>query len=68
MVKTLAVTAWKYNSTSRHLKIFYNNGSGELYHSVPNYIYASLLRRTDKAAFIHRYLEYDVHFTRVRIL
>ena len=68
MGATLRVTAWKYNSTSRHLHIFYENGTAELYYSVPNFIYANLLRRTDKADFVHRYLEYDVHFTRVSLV
>lgn len=67
MGKNLAVTSWKYNSTSHRLQIFYENGSGELYHAVPKFIYANLLRRTDKAAFVHKYLEYDVHFTCVRL-
>ena len=63
----LAVTSWKYNATSRHLKIFYNNGSGELYHPVPKFVYANMLRCSDKAAFVHKYLEYDLHFTRITI-
>lgn len=32
MPQVLAVIYWKYDSTSRYLKIFYNNGTGELYH------------------------------------
>lgn len=64
----LVVTSWKYDEYSRYLKIFYNNGSGELYHPVPNFVYHNLLRRQDKAAFVHKYLEYDLHFTRVSIL
>lgn len=63
----LTVTSWKYNSTSRYLKIFYNNGCGELYHPVPEFIYNNLLRCTDKTAFVHKYLEYDLHFTRLSI-
>ncbi|AMW78490.1 KTSC domain-containing protein [Acinetobacter sp. TGL-Y2] len=63
----LAVTTWKYNATSRYLKIFYNNGSGELYHPVPEFIYNNLLRSSDKTAFVHKYLEYDLHFTRISI-
>jgi hypothetical protein len=64
----LVVTSWKYDAASRYLKIFYNNGSGELYHPVPNCVYDNLLRRQDKAAFVHKYLEYDLHFTKVSIL
>ena len=67
MVTTLAVTTWKYNATSRYLKIFYNNGSGELYHPVPEFIYQNLLRSSDKTAFVRKYLEYDLHFTRISI-
>lgn len=63
----LIVTSWKYDASSRYLKIFYNNGLGELYHPVPNFIYDNLLRSTDKTAFVHKYLEYDLHFTRLSI-
>ena len=54
MGTALAVTTWKYNSTSRYLKIFYNNGSGELYHPVPQFVYDNLLRCNDKTAFVHK--------------
>lgn len=64
---TLTVTSWKYNASSRYLKIFYDDGTGELYYPVPEFIYDNLLRRTDKTAFVHKYLEYDLHFTRVSI-
>jgi len=63
----LVVTSYKYSTSSRYLKIFYNNGSAELYHPVPEFIYNNLLRSSDKAAFVHKYLEYDLHFTRVSI-
>ncbi|KHN66486.1 hypothetical protein AV645_02590 [Acinetobacter calcoaceticus] len=68
MVNTVAVTSWKYNATSRHLKIFYSDGSGELYHPVPVFIYDNLLRSTDKTAFVHKYLEFDLHFTRLSLV
>ncbi|WP_425918330.1 KTSC domain-containing protein [Acinetobacter sp. TSRC1-2] len=64
----LVVTSYKYNASSRYLKIFYSNGSGELYHPVPEFIYNNLLRCTDKTAFVQKYLEYDVHFTRISII
>ena len=67
METKLIVTIWKYDPTSRYLKIFYNDGSGELYHPVPEFIYQNLLRSHDKTAFVHKYLEYDLHFTRVSI-
>ncbi|WP_336957707.1 KTSC domain-containing protein [Acinetobacter nosocomialis] len=54
MVNTAVVTSWKYNATSRHLKIFYSDGSGDLYHPVPEFVYDNLLRSTDKAAFVHK--------------
>ena len=63
----LVVTSYKYNASSRYLKIFYNNGLGELYHPVPEFIYNNLLRCSDKTAFVQKYLEYDVHFTRISI-
>lgn len=65
MENTITVTSWKYNPSSRHLKIFYSDGSGELYHPVPEFIYDNLLRTTDKAAFVHKYLEFDLHFKRL---
>ncbi|EOQ62855.1 hypothetical protein F935_01946 [Acinetobacter calcoaceticus ANC 3811] len=68
MAKTQIVTSWKYSATSRHLKIFYSDGSGELYHPVPEFIYNNLLRSTDKAAFVHKYLEFDLHFTRLSLV
>lgn len=64
----VTVTSWKYNASSRYLKIFYNNGSGELYHPVPQFIYNNLLRCPDKTVFVQKYLEYDLHFTRISIL
>ncbi|RLL25632.1 KTSC domain-containing protein, partial [Acinetobacter cumulans] len=47
--------------------IFYNNGSGDLYHPVPAFVYDNLMRCNDKTAFVHKYLEYDLHFTRLSI-
>lgn len=64
---TLTITRWNYNPTSGYLKLSYNNGCTEIYHPVPKFIYANLLRRTDKAAFVQKYLEYDVHFHRMSI-
>ena len=65
MLDLPVVTAYRYDDISRHLKIFYNNGLAELYHPVPQRIYDTLIRHQDKARFIHRYLEYNVHFTRI---
>ncbi|APX63148.1 MULTISPECIES: KTSC domain-containing protein [Acinetobacter] len=65
MALLLTVISWKYNPSSRQLKIFYDNGLTELYHPVPEYIYDNLLRRHDKAAFVKKYLEYDLNFTRI---
>lgn len=67
MGSMITVTSWKYNASSRYLKIFYNNGYGELYHPVPEFIYNNLLRCSDKTAFVHKYLEYDLHFKRISI-
>ena len=63
----IAVTSWKYSASSRYLTIFYNNGSGDLYHPVPAFVYDNLMRFNDKTAFVHKYLEYDLHFTRLSI-
>ena len=67
MANTAVVTSWKYNATSRHLK-FYSDGSGDLYHPVPEFVYDNLLRSTDKAAFVHKYLEFNLHFTRLSLV
>ena len=64
---TIAVISWKYNASTRYLKIFYADGSGELYHPVPEFIYNNLVRCNNKTAFVHKYLEYDLHFTRLSI-
>lgn len=65
MEKSIAVTFYKYNSTSRYLKNFYNNGSADLFHPVPEFIYNNLVRSSDKTSFVHKYLEYDLNFKRV---
>lgn len=65
MDRLLKVVSWKYNAFSRQLKIFYSNGTAELYHPVPEYVYNTLLRREDKAAFVEKYLQYDLSFTKI---
>lgn len=65
MEKTTVVTLCKYNSTSRYLKIFYNNGTADLFHPVPEFIYNNLVRSSNKTLFVHKYLEYDLNFKRV---
>lgn len=67
MEKTVVVTSWKYDISSRYLKIFYSNGTAELYHPVPEFVYDNLLRTTNKTAFVHKYLEFDLHFKRLQI-
>ncbi|WP_326519059.1 KTSC domain-containing protein [Acinetobacter sp. CAAS 2-6] len=67
MEKVLVVIHWKYNPASRYLKIFYSNGTGELYHPVPEFIYNNLLRSENKAAFVQKYLQYDLHFCKLSI-
>lgn len=64
---TTVVTSWKYSSSSRYLKIFYANGSGDLFYPVSPFIYDNLLRCSDKTTFVHKYLEYDLHFSRVSL-
>lgn len=51
---TTAVTSWKYSSSSRYLKIFYANGSGDLFYPVSPFIYDNLLRCSDKTAFVQK--------------
>ncbi|ANF82013.1 KTSC domain-containing protein [Acinetobacter sp. NCu2D-2] len=63
----LTVVRYSYNYSSYHLQIFYSNGMIELYHPVPEYIYDNLLRRKDKAAFVKKYLEYDLNFNKLYI-
>lgn len=67
MEKLLVVTTCKYNSTSRYLKIFYNNGTADLFHPVPEIIYNNLVRCSNKVAFVKKYLEYDLHFKRIHM-
>ena len=67
MSKTLAVTSWTYSAYSRYLKIFYENGSGDFFHPVQQFIYDNLLRRSDKAALVSKYLAYDLSFNRISI-
>jgi len=66
--KNCCCNLWKYDISSRYLKIFYSNGTAELYHPVPEFIYDNLLRTTDKTAFVHKYLEFDLHFKRLYLL
>ena len=68
MEKTVVVTSWKYDISSRYLKIYYSNGTDELYHSVTEFEDDNLLRTTDKTAFVHKYLEFDLHFKRLYLL
>lgn len=49
-------------------KNFYSDGLGDLYHPVPEFVYDNLLRSTDKAAFVHKYLEFNLHFTRLSLV
>ena len=67
LMTTTAVTSWKYSSSSRYLKIFYANGSGDLFYPVSPFIYDNLLRCSDKTAFVQKYLEYDLHFSRITL-
>ena len=67
MQKILAITCCRYNASSYYLKIFYNNGCAELYYPVSRFMYEMLLRRTDKLAFVKKYLEYSLHFTRISL-
>ncbi len=41
--------------------------AGDLFYPVSPFIYDNLLRCSDKTAFVHKYLEYDLHFSRVRV-
>ncbi|WP_343596374.1 KTSC domain-containing protein [Acinetobacter sp.] len=61
------VVMWKYNPTSRYLKIFYQDGTAVLFHPVPEFVYQNLLRTQDKAAFVEKYLVYDLHFSHIAI-
>lgn len=63
----IAVTFWKYSASSRYLKIFYENGACDLFYPVSPVIYDHLLRCSDKSVFVHKYLEYDLHFSRVSL-
>ena len=63
MIKT-----FKYDSRSRCLKLFYHSGNGVIFRSVPKIIHERLLRTANKDAFIHKYLEYDLNYTKLYML
>ena len=65
MENVLTVVSCTYNASNHNLKIIYSNGLAALYHPVPLAIYHNLLRRSDKAAFIEKYLEYDLNFNKI---
>lgn len=67
MGTVIIVTTWKYNATSRYLKIFYNNGTADLFHPVPEFIVNNLIRSSDKHAFVQKYLEYDLNFNKISL-
>ncbi len=67
MGTTLTIKFLKYNASSRYLHIFYTNGKADLYHPVPAFIYDNMMRCTDKAAFVQKYLEYDLHFKHISL-
>lgn len=62
-----SVSAFRYSASSRYLTIFYADGGGDLFYPVPQLIYDNLLRSHDKAAFVYKYLAYDLHFSRISI-
>lgn len=64
----LQVTVFKYDTVSRSLKLFYSDGSGVIFRSVPQFIHQNLLRSEDKFAFVQKYLEYDLHFTKISLV
>ncbi|MCH4249035.1 MAG: KTSC domain-containing protein [Acinetobacter populi] len=64
----LQVTMFKYDASSRCLKLFYSDGSGAIFKSVPEFVHRNLLRCEDKAAFVQKYLEYDLHFTKITLM
>ncbi|WOE32032.1 MULTISPECIES: KTSC domain-containing protein [unclassified Acinetobacter] len=64
---TNVVTFWNYNTTSKYLKIFYNDGTADLFHPVPQVIFDHLVRSQDKRHFIKKNLEYNLLFTRISL-
>lgn len=65
---TAHITMFKYDQRSRHLKLFYSDGSGALFRSVPACVHHHFMRCEDKTAFVLKYLEYDLHFTKVTLI
>jgi hypothetical protein len=61
------VVSYKYSASSRYLKIFYSSGAADLYYHVPKFVFENFLRSHDKAAFVYKYLAYDLHFSKVSI-
>ncbi|KAA8734796.1 KTSC domain-containing protein [Acinetobacter qingfengensis] len=61
------ITTFKYDSMARRLKLFYSDGRGVLFCSVPALLHQNLLKSQDKTAFVRKYLEYDLQFSRITI-
>jgi hypothetical protein len=61
------VISHHYNMSTRYLKIFYANGAADLFYPVSPFMYESLLRSTDKTAFICKYMIYDLSFSRISL-
>ncbi len=68
MGAALHITLLKYDTGSKQLKLIYNDGSGAIFKSVPDFIHQNLMRAEDKVAFVAKYLEYDLHFTKISLV
>lgn len=64
----IQVKMFKYDTASKCLKLFYSDGSGAIFKSVPEFVHQNLIRSQDKAAFVQKYLEYDLHFTKITLI
>ena len=62
------IKTFKYDRYSRCLKLFYDDGNGVLFKSVSKMMHQRLLRTQNKDAFIHKYLEYDLNYTKYYLL
>jgi hypothetical protein len=64
---TALITSFRYDGGARSLKLFYSDGSAVLFWSVPRLVHQTLLRSQDKTAFVQKYLEYNLRFSKIHI-
>lgn len=64
---TVMITSFQYDDSAKRLKLFYSDGSAVLFRSVPSFVHQNLLRCRDKTAFVEKYLQYNLGFTKITL-